>query len=691
MSKHHLYTNRLAREKSPYLLQHAHNPVDWYPWGQEAFDVARREDKPVFLSIGYATCHWCHVMERESFEDPEVARLMNLTFINIKVDREELPEVDSLYMEFAQSMISGAVGWPLNLILTPELEPFFAATYLPPHNRIGMMGLVDLVQRIYQAWHSEDREKIAAQAAKIVDIFREAVHTTGDQLPEPTTVEKALDMLYKMADPLYGGIKGAPKFPIAYQLNFLLEASSLENDSRALFLAERTLVMMQRGGIYDHLGGGFSRYSVDERWLIPHFEKMLYDNAFLADAYLSMWQVNKRPIYRIVCEEILQYVLRTLTHERGGFFSAEDADSGDREGGFYTWSEAEIHSLLKETDSSLFCAYYGVTPQGNFQGRNVLHTEGSIEEFAAARGLDPHEIALSLETQKEILRQARAKNPPPPIDDKVLTGWNGLMIHAMATAGVAFNHPAYLDAAVAAAHFVRDHLWRNGVLYRRWREGEASFRANLDDYAFLIRSLLTLSETQQGSEWLAWALQLCDILTKDYKVEGGAFYQTDGSDTSLLVRKCHFADGAEPSGNAVHCQNLLRLYQLTSEESYRSQAEDILKAAKKFIDAYPPGYTYHIMNISRYYDTSAPLLTIGCNRELQHVRELRQMIFGHFIPHKTVIWNYPEDTLLKQLLPLTKMQVALEGKTALYLCAEGACQKPLIELSEMIATLHELG
>lgn len=691
MTERPLYTNRLAREKSPYLLQHAHNPVDWYPWESEAFERAQMEDKPIFLSIGYATCHWCHVMERESFEDPEVAALLNASFINIKVDREELPEVDSLYMEFAQSMISGSAGWPLNVILTPNLEPFFAFTYAPPKNRQGMAGLTELVHRIHQAWQGDDKEKIISQASKIVAIFGEAIHVSGNELPELEVESITLAMLYKLADPLYGGLKGAPKFPIGYQLSFLMEASALQNDSRALFLAERTLVMMQRGGIYDHLGGGFSRYSVDERWLVPHFEKMLYDNALLTDAYLAMWQISKRPFYRTVCEETLNYILRELTHPEGGFLSAEDADSEGHEGRYYTWTYEEIESLLSHSDSSLFCSYYGVTREGNFEGRNILHTEGSIEEFAAARGLDPHEIALILEQQKEILRQARAKRVHPFKDDKILTGWNGLTIHSLASAGAALNQPIYLNAAVAAAHFLQNHLWKNGTLFRRWREGEKGFRANLDDYAYLIRGLLTLSEAQQGSQWLEWAIELSAILESNYKAFQGAFYQTDGHDPYLLLRKCHFSDGAEPSGNAIHCENLLRLYQMTGNTEYQQQAEDILKSVKKFVETYPLGYCYHVMNISRYYDLAAPTLSISANREHQYVRELKQIIFSRFLPHRAVIWKFPEDSLLQLLIPILQAQGPIEGKTALYICSAGSCRKPIVDLSEMIAALHALG
>ncbi len=373
MSEHPLYKNRLIHQKSPYLLQHAHNPVDWYAWEEAAFKAAKDQDKPIFLSIGYATCHWCHVMERESFENLEVAQLMNQTFINIKVDREELPEVDGLYMEFAQSMMAGAGGWPLNILLTPSLEPFFSTTYLPPYSSHGLMGLTDLIQRIGTLWGSEERNKILSQAEKIVELFSSHISPKGEEIPRQEQIAATIELLYKMADPVYGGIKGAPKFPVGYQNSLLMRYYKETQDHRALFLVDRTLDMMHRGGIYDHLGGGFSRYSVDEKWLVPHFEKMLYDNAILAQSYLEAWKLTKKPIYRRICEEILDYILRDMTHPEGGFYSAEDADSEGHEGLFYVWTYEEIIRILGEK-GKLFCQFYDVTAQGNFEGKNILNT-----------------------------------------------------------------------------------------------------------------------------------------------------------------------------------------------------------------------------------------------------------------------------------------------------------------------------
>lgn len=686
----HTYTNRLIHQKSPYLLQHAHNPVDWYPWSEEAFQAARANDRPIFLSIGYATCHWCHVMEKESFEDPHIAQVLNETFINIKVDREELPEVDGLYMEFAQSMMSGAAGWPLNVILTPELQPFFAATYLPPHSNHGLMGVTELAMRIREMWGSEERESVISQAAQVVELFASNVHSQGDELPEKEYVQDVADLLFKMADPTYGGMRGTPKFPVGYQYNFLLRYSAREKDSRAIFLVERTLDMMQRGGIYDHIGGGFSRYSVDERWLIPHFEKMLYDNALLTHSYLETWQVTQNPLYREVCEETLHYVLREMTHPEGGFYSAQDADSEGHEGRFYTWTPEEIKDILSPADAKLFCDFFDVTEKGNFEGRNVLHTKLRIVEFADQRMLDPKDLARRLAGIKTTVHEAREKREHPFKDDKILSSWNGLMIFSMVEAGVAFGSQEYLKAAVSAAQFIKKNMWQKGQLLRRWRQQEALYNAGLDEYVFLIRALLSLFEADCGVEWLDWALQLTQIAKENYKAEGGAFYQTDGSDPNIILQKCQFADGAEPSGNAIHCENLLRLFQLTGETDYLDQARDILKAATKYIESYPPGYCYHIMNLNRYYDKQAPTIVVALNQKEQWRDELRDLFYKNFIPHKAIIWRREGDEALFRLLPSVKDQQPVKGKTTLYICRSGVCAKPLNELAEMDAEIHKL-
>lgn len=689
MAEHPLYTNRLIKEKSPYLLQHAHNPVDWYPWSDEAFQAAKDQDKPIFLSIGYATCHWCHVMERESFENVEIAQLLNQFFINIKVDREELPEIDNLYMDFAQSMMAGAAGWPLNVILTPELQPFFSATYLPPYSRHGLMGLKDLSMRIAELWSSEEKEKILNQAEKIVEVFADSIHTKGESLPQDEQIAITTDLLYKMADPVYGGIKGAPKFPIGYQASFMLRYYSKSKDTRALFLVERTLDMMHRGGIYDHLGGGFSRYSVDEKWLVPHFEKMLYDNAILAQSYLEAWLVTKKPLYREVCEEILQYVLRDMTHPDGGFYSAEDADSEGHEGRFYTWQYEEVIEILGQTDSKLFCQFYDITPHGNFEGRTILHTPVPLEEFAERNKIDLATLKNQLSQQRAKLWQVREKRVHPFKDDKVLSAWNGLMIYSLVEAGQAFNNRAYIEAAIKAVRFIRTHLWKEGALLRRWRDGQAMFSAGLDEYAFLIRALLSLFESNYGTEWLNWAIEMTDLLKENYKDPGGAFYQTNGLDKNLILRKCQFSDGAEPSGNAIHCENLLRLYQLTSNPDYLNQAEDIFKAVKDYLENYPPGYTYHVMNLHRYYDKGAPTITIALNSKKDLEQDIKQLINENFIPHKALIWQ-KQDIDLEELIPFSQEQIAKDDRTTLYICHQGVCKEPLTALPDIQEAIQKL-
>lgn len=681
MANQHIYTNRLIHQKSPYLLQHAHNPVDWYPWGEEAFQASRATDKPIFLSIGYATCHWCHVMEKESFEDPKLAQQMNETFVNIKIDREELPEVDSLYMEFAQSMMAGAAGWPLNVILTPELQPFFAATYLPPHSSHGLMGLTELILRIHEVWSGEERENVLQQAAQVVEVFAENVHAQGELVPEKENVQDLADLLFKMADPVHGGMRGTPKFPIGYQYNFILHYSSDTDDSRALFLVERTLDMMQRGGIYDHIGGGFARYSVDTDWLIPHFEKMLYDNALLAHCYLEAWQATKNPQYKEVCESILKYVLRDMTHPEGGFYSAEDADSEGQEGLFYTWTPQEIYEILGEPTGKMFCEFFDVTDEGNFEGRNVLHTKLRAHEFAKRKGLSADEFSKKIQDAKEKVFKGREKREHPLKDDKILSSWNGLMIFSMVEAGRAFNNQEYINAALKAAQFIKKNMWHEGQLMRRWREGESLYHAGLDEYAFLTRGLISLFEAGCGSEWLAWAMQIADILREQFKAEEGAFYQTDGSDPNIILRKCQFADGAEPSGNAIHCENLLRLYQITGQTDYLNQARDILKGVMKYVESYAPGYCYHMINLIRYYDRQSPTFVIALNAKQEGADRLRHLLYSEFIPHKAIIWRKEGDDSLFRLLPFVKEQGPIDNKTTLYLCYEGVCQKPINDLS----------
>ncbi|MBF5059121.1 thioredoxin domain-containing protein [Candidatus Neptunochlamydia vexilliferae] len=669
-------TNRLIKEKSPYLLQHAHNPVDWYPWGEEAFEKARAEGRPIFLSIGYATCHWCHVMSRESFDDPEIAAEMNALFANIKVDREELPEIDSLYMEFAQALMASGTGWPLNLILTPELKPFYAAAYLPPEERQGMMGMKQLVRHIRELWASEEKELLFDQANKLVDLFEKSVMTRGEEVPTEGTLDEALESLFETADPIYGGMQGAPKFPVGYQCQFFLNYAKTYNDPRPLFFAEKTLERMHLGGIYDHVGGGFSRYSVDEKWVVPHFEKMLYDNAILAGAYLDAWRYTQKEKYRKVTEEILDYILRDMRHPDGGFFSAEDAETEGVEGAFYVWTKEEVMEALPPDDGALFCEYFDVTDVGNFHGKNILHRTLPLAEFADYRGLDEAQVNASLEHSLKTLYEAREKRTRPFKDDKVLVSWNALMIDTLVKAGVALENKSYLEAGVKGATFIRQHLWKEGKLLRRFREGEAGYEGSLNDYAALIRALITLYEAGQGESYLEWALEMTAHLEQGYKADEGAFYLT-GPDHSILMRRCELYDSAEPSGNALHAENLIRLYQITHNREYWIQAEDILKVAKNFIEAYPQGASYHLLSLLRYLDGELPTLVIALDEKKSGQKEVLQEVFGRLLPHLALSWD-------------SKEYPCKEGKTTFYLWKQGKCQPSITKWKEVESLLRRI-
>lgn len=677
------FENQLIHEKSPYLLQHARNPVHWYPWGEKAFELARAEDKPIFLSIGYATCHWCHVMEKETFQNVEIAALMNDTFINIKVDREEHPEVDSLYMEFAQALMSSAGGWPLNVILTPDLKPFFAVTYLPPKAQKGLIGMDQFVSQIKLLWQSEERAILVDQADKVVELFKKNSKTFGADLPDEEDLQNAVQMLFDIADPIFGGIKGEPKFPLGYQAEFLLEYSKTNKDSRSLFYIELTLQKMAQGGIFDQLGGGFARYCIDERWHIPHFEKMLYDNAILAKTYLQAYRYTKKPLFGEVCRSILDYTLREMSGKEGGFFSGEDADSEGEEGKFYTWSAKEIEQTLGDQEGKLFCQLFGVTEEGNFEGKNILHVEADPGELAKLLGVDEGQLKEQIALLKIKLLEKRNQRIKPFKDDKVITAWNGLMLDAMVQAGSCFDNSPYTEAAVKTANWIKKQLWIKGELLRRYREGDARFSGGLDDYAFLIKGVLSLFECGLGSEYLQWAMELSEVLEKEYKTPNGAYYQTK-EDRFLLMRKCEFYDGAEPSGNAIHCENLLRLYQITQNEKYLTSAEDILRAAQSFIETFPPGACYNLIALQRYLDQKAPLVVVAFNKDRAFEKEIKHALGSQFTPHRATIFKYQDDPLLNTLIPPTANQNCVDGKTSVYICRDFHCEKPLVDLPEIL-------
>src|SRR5215472_713147 len=588
------HPNRLLHEKSPYLLQHAYNPVDWYPWGSEAFEKARRENKPIFLSIGYSTCHWCHVMERESFEDPEVARLMNEAFVSIKVDREERPDVDGIYMNICQ-MLTGSGGWPLTIIMTPDKRPFFAGTYIPKDNRFGRLGMLALVPRIQHAWAAQHDEILHSADQIVAGLQSLSADASGESLGD-STLKSAYQQLASRYDETYGGFGNAPKFPTPHNLSFLLRYWKRSGDPRALEMVEKTLRAMRQGGVYDHVGFGFHRYSTDAEWLVPHFEKMLYDQALLVIAYTEAFQATGKIDKQKTAYEILTYVRRDMTSPSGGFYSAEDADSEGKEGKSYVWALDEIHHVLSSEDADLVVRAFNVTAGGNFSehgtqstGENILHRTQSFDQLAREFGMTEPELEERLEAVRQELFAYREKRLHPHKDDKILTDWNGLMIAAFAKAAQAFDEPTYAEAARHAADFIQKHLRSpEGRLLHRYRDGQAAVPAHLDDYAFLVWGMIELYETSFDVKDLQAALDLNrEVIQHFWDDKRGGFYFTADDAEDLLVRQKEIYDGAVPSGNSVQMLNLLRLGRMTGNADFEEKAAQITRAFSKMVAQSP--------------------------------------------------------------------------------------------------------
>ncbi|RMF83806.1 MAG: thioredoxin domain-containing protein, partial [Nitrospirae bacterium] len=570
--------NHLAGERSPYLQMHAHNPVDWYPWGEAALARARREDKPIFLSIGYATCHWCHVMERESFEDPEIARLLNRYFVCIKVDREERPDLDAIYMAAVQAM-TGNGGWPLTVFLTPDLKPIFGGTYFPPHDRAGQIGLAELAEQIHRLW-VEERKQVEERGARLAKrLAAQARLEPGDGVPGAAAFDTYLARIAQDFDPVYGGFGQGTKFPGADDLDLLLWLHARSRKPDLMPQVARTLDAMLAGGLYDHLGGGFHRYCVDRAWRVPHFEKMLYTNALLVRLYLDAYRVTGRDAYARVARESCDYLLRDLRLPGGAFAGAEDADSEGEEGRFYVWRLAEVRRLLGREEAALFAAAYDLTEAGNWHdGLNILHRVANDAALAKRFHLEPAAVAKRLAVDRARLRAARSKRVRPLRDDKVLAAWNGLAITALARASEVLGEPRYAEAAAGAARFCLEKLWRKGRLLRRWRDGEAKVAGQLDDHAFLAAGLLDLYEATLERRWLRRAQELVDAMVARFADPAGGFFDTDGSDPTLLYRPKELFEGAIPTGNAVAVMDLLRLAGYTGEQAYEARARKALAA-----------------------------------------------------------------------------------------------------------------
>ncbi|MDW7760001.1 MAG: thioredoxin domain-containing protein [Acidobacteriota bacterium] len=687
MTKRPAKPNRLIKEKSPYLIQHAHNPVDWYPWGEEAFAAARRADKPIFLSIGYATCHWCHVMERESFEDEAAARLLNETFINIKVDCEERPDINDVYMT-ACRMTTGSGGWPLTIVMTPDKKPFFAATYLPRTQRFGRAGLLDIVARIATLWR-EKRADIAAAAGRVTEaISAEAAGPHRSEDVGPEILETGFRRLSRAFDAERGGFGGAPKFPVSHNILFLLRRHRRTGLPESLDMAEKTIDAMRRGGIYDHLGFGFHRYSTDAGWLLPHFEKMLYDQAGLALAFTEAFQVTGKPRYRRTADEIFTYVLRDMTSPEGVFFSAEDADSEGEEGRFYTWPSEEFDRILGREDGAWAASIFGVRPEGNFSdpaepgltGRNILFLKAEIEETHRTR----------FEGIRTRLLEARNTRVRPLLDDKVLADWNGFMIAALARAARVFDVPEYTRAAGRAARFVLDRMRRpDGRLLHTFREGSAAIDAFLDDYAFMIWGLVELYETTFEAAWLDTAGELLRT-AEELFVDGtrGGYFLTAGDAEPLPFRPKPITDGAMPSGNSVMLMNLLRFSRLTADASLEDAAQRVVRGMAAEVRRTPEALTFALAALESAFGPTIEVVIAG-DPESEDTRRMLQSVRQGFFPETTVhvLPPGPQGRPTAERLPFAADIKMLDGKATAYVCRGGSCGRPVTEPDELLAML----
>ncbi|HEX5413815.1 MAG TPA: thioredoxin domain-containing protein [Terriglobia bacterium] len=702
-------TNHLIRESSPYLLMHARNPVDWYPWGQEAFDLAKRENKPIFLSVGYSTCHWCHVMERESFTSSEIARIMNENFVNIKVDREERPDVDKVYMTFVQATTGGG-GWPMSVFLTPDLKPFFGGTYWPPVDRYGHPGFITVLERVAEAW-KKDNARIEQSAADVVEQLEKSVSAPAPEAANITgsTLSNAYHQITAGYDRANGGFGGAPKFPRPVVFNFLLRYHARTGDQPALQMTRNSLRAMANGGIHDHLGGGFHRYSVDAKWHVPHFEKMLYDQAQLAIAYLEAYQITRDSFYAGIARDILDYVLRDMRSPQGAFFSAEDADSQIEkgkaehgEGAFYLWTAAEIKQVLGPDAAKIFDYAYDVEPHGNvashndpqgeFTGKNILQAAYSIEETAQHFGKSPAEIRATLADARSKVLAARSQRPRPPLDDKVLTSWNGLTISAFARAGQVLGDRAYSQAAQGAADFIKSKLYNNetGMLMRRYREGEVGINGFLDDYTGLIQGLLDLYEASFRVADLAWAIRLQETQDRFFwDAQGGGYFQTAQDDKSILVRMRDAYDGAEPSPNSVAAMNLLRLAEMANRPAWREKAHQAFHAFSRQIEHAPEALPQMISAVE--FALSKPRqIVIAGDRTQPDTHALLAVVSQRYLPNKVLfVVDGAEGQQLAAWLPFTKGMHPIDGKATAYLCEDYACKLPTFDPAQLAALLDE--
>ncbi|MFL6209086.1 MAG: thioredoxin domain-containing protein [Pyrinomonadaceae bacterium] len=682
----HKHTNRLQHETSPYLLQHAHNPVDWHPWGAEALAKARTENKPILLSIGYSACHWCHVMEHESFENEEIARLMNESFVNIKVDREERPDLDQVYMNAVQ-MMTGHGGWPMTVFLTPDLVPFYGGTYFPPVDRHNMPGFPRVLQSVAAAYR-QDPDGIAETAASVMTELRRMNLTRESDAPlSVANLDAAYRGIARSYDARFGGFGGAPKFPAAMSLEFLLRIWQRTGDSAALEMVTHTCRRMAEGGLYDQLGGGFHRYSTDARWLVPHFEKMLYDNALLSRLYLHVYQATGDEFFRRIAQETLDYVAREMTDADGGFYSTQDADSEGVEGKFFVWSRAEIMQLLDADDGALVCTYYDVTETGNFEGENILNVPRPAAEVAQEAGVSVDNLLATVKCARPILFTAREQRIKPARDEKVLTAWNGMMLGSFAEAAAILDRADYREIAERNASFILTALRRDGGLLHVYKDGQAKQQGFLDDYACVAQGLLALYEATGALRWLEAALALTDEMSAEFwdEAEGGFFFTARRSE-SLIVRQKDFFDNATPSGNSVAAEVLLRLSVLMEKPDYQRKAVTLFRLMHDTLTRYPSAFGCLLGALDFHLAPPKEIAIVGAAEQAE-TRALMREVWRRYLPNKVVALADEADEQARAIVPLLRARPKLGGRATAYVCENYTCQQPVTTPQELGAQL----
>lgn len=685
--------NHLKDEKSPYLMQHAKNPVDWYPWSDEAFKKASKEDKPIFLSIGYSTCHWCHVMAHESFEDPEVADLLNHVFVPIKVDREERPDIDGIYMTACQIM-TGTGGWPLTIIMTSDKKPFFAGTYFPKESGFGTIGLKDLILNVQDIW-KDNREEALNSGEQIFNALQDVSKTGKGEYLGEKILEITYDELSKVFDDENGGFGDFQKFPTPHNLMFLLRYWKRTANKHALYMVTKTLDSMAMGGIYDHVGFGFHRYSVDKNWLVPHFEKMLYDQALIAIIYTEAFQATGKLYYKKIAEEILEYVMRDMKSPEGAFYSAEDADSEGIEGKFYVWTTEELREVLDHDDAEFISFVYDIKDDGNFNDgysqkskNNIMHLKHDINELSEILNLSKTEIEDKIKTIRVKLYNEREKRIHPHKDDKVLTDWNGLMIASLAQAAQVFDDTKYLEASKGAADFILNKLLNNDRLMHRYRQGDAGITGNLDDYSFMIWGLLELYAASFDTKYLKTATNLNKTLIKYFwDDENNGFYFTASDSEKVLMREKKIYDSATPSGNSVELLNLIHIARLTEEPDLEALAVKMETSFSEDVVRLPTGHTYFIMGVDYEVGPSFEVVIVG-NPKASDTINMLSTLKKHYIPNKVTIFkdsNNPD--VLNKLAESIGFKESIDGKATAYVCSAGTCKQPTTDVNEMLKLL----